>query len=329
MNFFQDFDWSAKSIAKVIGAVLLGFVGLAVVAMLVSFSIRTIVEPFNSPRYGGGFAESSVQFDKGIGIPPPFPDGAVDQDAEQYEVQDYSVSYSPNDKTEICTTVAALKSREDVIFENASESDRNCNYTFKVLKEKAAEILALLEEFDPENVNSNVYTIQRTIEGLTDELDILNKKLVGIEGTLTEAQTSYDELTKLATRKQDVESLTRLIELKLNTIERLANERRDIAAQIESYERSKAEQLERIKYTNFSVSVYEDRLIDWKQIGDSWRYEIQYFFTSINEVVQGVTVQLATFVLRAVQAIVYIILAVVLLKLVWLMARKVWRYRRD
>ncbi len=331
MNFFQNFDWSTKSIAKVIGVALLGFIGLAVVAMLVSFSIRTIVEPFAGPRYGGDYAKTSL-LDNGIGIPPPlppFPGGAIDQNAEDYEVQDYSVNYRPNDKTEICTTIAALKSREDVIFENANESNRSCNYTFKVLKEKAAAILTLLEEFNPENTNSNVYTIQRTIEGLTDELDILNQKLTGIETTLAEAQTSYDELTKLATRKQDIESLTKLIELKLNTIERLANERRQIAAQIESYERNKTQQLERIKYTQFSVSVYENRLIDWQQIADSWKSEIQSFFTSINDFFQGVTLLLVIYTLRAVQAIVYIVLAVILLKAVWLMARKVWRYRRD
>lgn len=336
MTFLQNFDWSGKSILKALGILLAGAVTVSIAVALISFAVRTVFDfdsydrSYKGGYGGGGFAESTANFvfePRSIGIPMPPRDGYVDEQAEEYEVQDYNVSYRTHDKTRVCTAIAGLKPREDIIFERANESDRNCDYSFKVPKEKAEEILTLLEELDPEYLNASTYTIQRAVEGLTDELSILQNKLTEIEMVLAEAQQSYSELTKLATRKQDVESLTKLIELKLNTIERLSNERRSINEQIERLAKQKNEQLERIKYVNFSVSVYEDPFVDWKRIGDSWKNEIQYFVTNFNDMLQSVTVGLVTFALRAVQGLVYLFLGLLLLKFAWLIGKRVWRGR--
>lgn len=343
-NPFSNFDWSLKSIGRVLGVAIAGVIGLSLVAMIISFAIRTVASPFMG---GGGYPEMGYDqamvtesfyakdgamvgraFSNNILPIPPEPNGEfVDADAEDYEIQNYTAGFEVGDKEEICGKVAGLKSDKEIVFERSNEGDDSCNYTFKVIKERTAEIIKFLEGLDPEYLDANTYTIQKTVVGLTDQLSIFQEKLNQIEAALAEAQGSYDELTKLATRKNDIESLTKLIELKLNTIERLSREQVSVNQQIEAVERDRAEQLERLKYTNFNVNVYEDKLIDWEQIGDNWRWELRKFIDDVNEAVQWVSVKLVSFILYALSSLLYLAVAFGFLKLVWILGKKVWKMR--
>ena len=345
-NPFKNFDWSLKSVAKAGGVVLAGVVGLTLVAMLVSFAIQTVASPFRSDGYsdmmafdeavdfdylydakGGATMQASRAFTNNI-LPIPGPSGGfVDVDAEDYEVQTYTASFRVGNKEKICQEVFILKADKDIVFENANDYERGCNYSFKVVKERTDEILVILEELDPDELSSNTYTIQKAVVGLTDRLDVLGKKLEQIEKTLGEAQGSYDELTKLATRRNDIESLTKLIELKLNTIDRLSRERLSVNEQIASVERDRAEQLERLQYTNFNVSVYEDRIIDWDQLGENWKQELRTLVDDVNKLAQWVSIKLVSFVLQAMVAVLYLSFALVLLKLLWVLGKKLWKVK--
>ena len=138
--------------------------------------------------------------------------------AEDYEVHSYRANYKTVDKTEICGRVIALKSRREIVFESSNESDRSCNYRFTVENKFVPEVLEILKNLKPEDLSSSIYTIQRSVEGTTDRLKILEQKLVQTEKTLAEAQTAYEELMGLATRSRDVENLTQLITLKIDAI---------------------------------------------------------------------------------------------------------------
>jgi len=339
MNPFQNFDWSLKSIGKVAGAILLGFVGLSLVAMLISFSIRTVIEPLANNQYRGGYggsnADSMMMEDASfatnkMGIIPPIPrDEGVDEHAEDFEVRDYSVNYRPTDKVEICDGIAALKTNAEIIFENANESESGCNYTFKVLREREGEILALLKKYDPKDVNINVYTIQRTIQDNESRVDILRQQLTEKEAALNEAQASYTELQVLATRQRDVENLTKLIDLKINTIDRLAQEKISLNQQLDQMASEQARQLERIKYTSFNVSIWEDKILNLREITDSWKQELQRTVSSINDVVQKLTIGLIPVILSVMLAVVYFLIAVIVLRGVWGMAKRIWNWKRD
>ncbi|MFH1375708.1 MAG: hypothetical protein ABIH35_03500 [Patescibacteria group bacterium] len=338
-NPFHDFDWSLKSLGKVFGAFILGIVGLAIMAGIVSFAFRTIVSPFSggfsSPRMmmeesadfamsQGGMAVSS--FSKNIVPPIPGPDGEIiDADAEDYEVHEHNVNYRTRRKDEICSTILALKADEDIVFESANETDRSCYYRFEVPNERADEVLETLADLDPEDIRSNVYTIQRSVEGTTDRLQILQKKLEQTESTLAEAQAAYEELMALATRSRDVENLTELITLKISAIEELAQKQISINEEIERVQQNRSEQLRRIAYTEFSVNVYEERFVDWQQITASWKQEIRNFVDNVNGFTQWVSVRLISFVLYTVAAMAYIAIAFGFLKVLWIIGKKVWK----
>lgn len=335
-NPFQNFDWSLRSFAKIGGGLLIGIVALALAAMIITFLLRTVSAPFFGSSNAFRLEKSvfsradSLEFvGRGGGVSigmPPIEEPVIATDAEDFEVHEYNASFEKHDKTETCETIAALKGTKSVVFENANESKRSCNYRFRVANKRADEILELLKSLDPDTLSSNVYTIQKRVEGIIDQLEVQKKKLAQVEATLADAQNSYTELTALATRKNDIESLIKLIDLKLDTIERLARERIEINNSIVRIERERADQLERLNFTVFSVNVYERPLIDWSEIKDDWQDAIRSFVDDVNEFTQLVSVRLISFVLQAAVALVYLVFVFVFLRVVWILGRKIlWK----
>ena len=345
MNLFKNFDWSAKSIAKILGVFVLGVVALGLVAGVVMFAFRTVVSPIASNiGFGGGamnydyamdemaYSEKGISLSSSRNILPPMPDDGgqiVDPTAEDYEVKSYSANYRPSDKTEICATVLDLKADREIIFSNSNESDSNCNFTFEVPNARAEEIVAILESLDPDDLSSNIYTIQKSVEGTSDQLEILTQKLNQTEATLADAQSAYEELMTLATNSRDVENLTQLIRLKIEAIEQLAQSKISINQQIQQVQNSRADQLRRIANTTFNVSVYEQKFIDWKNIANDWKNAIRDFVDNLAGLTQFATVELVSFALKAAAGILYLAIAFGFLKIIWIVGKKVWKYKKN
>lgn len=336
MSFLKNFDWSLKSIAKVIGLALAGIVVLTIIISLLSFSFRTVF-------YGSGYEKSYYDTDYSMGgsaesmqapamsrskisMPPtPEADYSTGDDAEDYEVVTYSATIKSRKLEQACKTIIDLKSGTDVIFETSNQNDDSCYFSFKVKKEKEKSVLQVIEGLKPDILNENIQTIKGSIEEYDKQLDILKKKLTSVEETLTSAQTSYDEIQKLATSKQDVESLATIISNKLSLIEKLTDERISIKEKIDTYNLNKADQMDRLNYSFFDVSVYKDKIFDWKDIKDSWKYELKAFVSNFNEVIQGISVQLITYMIRFIQVAIYFFLSVFLLKFVWMATKRIWK----
>lgn len=338
MSFLKHFDWSAKSILKVIGLVFAGAIVLAIAVSLFSFSIRTIFDTgyrdygYYDDYRGGSFdvAEEaafapSMMHSKLIAPPIPEPGYSTGTDAEDFEIKTYNVNARTHKLERTCAIISDLKAREDVIFETANENDFGCNYRFKVLKEVEGEILEIVEGIKPEDLNTNIRTIKGSIDATDKQLEILENKLASIESTLENAQDQYDELTELATRKQDVESLAKIIDSKLNLIERLSNQRIQVKEQIDRYNQNKADQLDGLQFSFFNVNIRKDLIWDWKDIKDQWRFEIKELVNNFNDVIQSVTVGLVTFAIRIAQAAIYFFLALFVLKYAWIGTKRVWK----
>jgi len=335
-NPFHDFDWSLKSLGKVFGVFLLGVVGLAIAAGIISFALKTVVSPFTGGYGGGGYMEMATDSNRAYSakslsaqnILPPMSDeegGIIDTNAENYEIKSYSANYQPNDKTKICAKILDLKADPEIVFSNSGESERGCNFSFEVPNARAEEVLTILKNLKPDDLNSTVYTIQKSVEQTSDQLAILTQKLAQTEATLSEAQVAYKDLMKLATNSRDVENLTQLIKLKIEAIEQLAQKRISTNQQIQQVQNSRAEQLRRIANTTFNVSVYEQKFIDWRNIADDWKNEIRSFVNNLNNLTQFVSIKLVSFVLYSAAAILYIAVAFGFLRLVWFAGKKVWK----
>lgn len=340
MSLFKNFDWSLKSIAKVIGVVLLGIVAIAIAVALIGFSFRTIFGISQPGYYGekgfGGFAPTMEMMDSSfyaedmavsrMGMPIiPSPGYSTGTDAEDFEVTTYSGTIKTRKLDKTCDIIASLKVKDYVIFEDSNKNDDSCYYRFKVSNENADEIAKVIEDLKPEILNVNVQSIKKRVEGVEDELEILKKKLASVEETLEGAQDAYDEISKLATRQRDVETLAKIIDSKLNLIERLTNQRLQIKEQIDRYSEMKSDQLDRLNFTFFNINVYEDLIFDWKDIKDSWKYEAKELVNNVNEVFQAITLNLVTYLIRFAQVVLYLFISVLLLKFVWIGLKRIWK----
>lgn len=293
-------------------------------------------EMMQMPEMSAGYSVTDAGFGVGMGMPtfsvrnatsiyPPRPGMSTGNTAEQYEVSDYSASIETTNLKSACEEIAGLKMKKEVIFESASESDTSCFYSFKVEHSSVALVLELLKGLDPRDLTESTYTIKEQLEDFTSETEILKKKLEAIEGTLTKALASYDEVARLATQTSDAEALASIINSKVMTIERLTQERININQQLEYLARAKTQAEDKLNYAFFSVSVYKNEYVDGKALGDSWKAAVQRFLYDANNAVQGITVLLVSLALFAVQYVLYFLLLVVIVKYGWKFAVAIWK----
>lgn len=265
----------------------------------------------------GGVASSSIAPTPST---PP-----VGNDAEDYEVTTYSASIETQNLKDSCGKISALKSRKDIIFQNSDENERACSYTFKVDKGKAGEILELLKSMDPKTLNENVYTIKKILEEYESQESILKKKAEAIETTLADAIKAYDEVAAQARNTRDTESLTKVMNNKIELIQRLSNERIQNNAQLEQLARAKAEQADQLVYSNFYVSITEDTFFNGRDIRESWQEAVKNLVLMVNAIAQGLTLGLVVLVLGIVQYGLYLLILLFVAKYGWRFAKEIWK----
>lgn len=256
--------------------------------------------------------------------PVPYPGGTTGNTAEAYEVTEYSASIETDDRDATCGQLAGLKSSSYVIFESANDHDRGCDFRFKVEHARVGEILAFVKELDPDALSESTYTIKSVIDDFTSETDVLEKKRRSIDETLEEALAAYDEITLTATANQDTESLARIIESKIALIERLTQQGIEINTQLDRLARAKAEQLDRLAYTYFNVSAYENKYFDGETLTDSWKNALRSTIGDINNALQVLTLGLIAFAFVALQWIILFMVAVLVGRRLWNWVRRIW-----
>ncbi|PIT87997.1 MAG: hypothetical protein COU29_04280 [Candidatus Magasanikbacteria bacterium CG10_big_fil_rev_8_21_14_0_10_36_32] len=350
MQFLNNLNLKPTNILKIAGLVLVSAVVITLAFRLIGSSLKTQTQKISignamyqtAPSYdAGGMAyEKSANMTYGqdsitiglssrnavsVSTPITHSESTTGDNAEEFEVTEYNANIETRHLQDTCGQIASLKSRADVIFENANEYERSCNYGFKVKRENVDEILAIIEALNPKELNENTYTIKRLVDDYTSEVDILNKKIKSIEETLTSAVKAHDNVTALAAQTQNVESLAKIIDSKINIIERLTQERININAQLERLDRAKADQLDRLNYTYFNVYAAEDKFVDIRNLKDSWKEAIKSFVRDINKVLQDITINLIALMFIVLQYIIYFFIVLIVVKYGWKLIRYIWK----
>lgn len=342
MEFFRSLDPQKQKMLKVAALITLGVLVLSFLAGFMKPSYRTVMQGgsfMGAPSTSGvaydyAYSESSMPASYGKGgmqlsvrnVMPIMPGygGTTGDDAEAFEVTDYSASIETTDLEETCSTITDLKVKSYVIFESSSAYDRGCNHVFKVKHENVTEVLTVIKNLDPRELTENTQTIKEQINDYTSETEILQKKLAAIDQTLKTALEAYDEITVIATRSQDAGSLAKIIDSKIGIIERLTQERININTQLDYLSRAKGDQLDRLEYTYFRINVYENKYVDGKNIADSWKNALRQFVSNTNSIVQDITIGLVAFMLMALQFILYALIILVIIKYGWRFVRGFW-----
>ncbi len=186
------------------------------------------------------------------------------------------------------------------------------------------EVLKLIKDLGAKEISENTRTIKRQIEDFTSEEEILKNKQASIDETLNNAITAYDEITALATKTNNADSLAKVIESKIKIIERLTQEKINIRAQLDRLARSKALQLDRLEYTYFNVNIIENKYIDGKSIKDSWKAEIKKFVSDVNDIAQNISINLLKFLLNLVLVLAYCFILLFIAKIIWRAVKYIW-----
>ena len=341
MEFFKRLDPKQQKWLKIAGLLVVGVAVLSVLSNMGGMNsyrptiykggVMMGVAPQASYDYA--YTEEASYAGKGISLStrniasspmPPYYGGTTGDDAESYEVSDYHASIETSNLEKTCGSITALKAKDYVIFENSSAYDRGCNHVFKVKKVNVPEVLQAIKALDPKELTENTRTIKSQVDDYTSETEILQKKLKAIDDTLTSAMRAYDEITAIATRANDAGSLAKIIDSKVQIIERLTQERIQVSMQLERISRAKAQELDKLEYTYFSVNVWENRYVDGDTIKDSWKEALRQFFFDLNRMIQGLTLGIIGFILVIAQILIYAFIVVFVAKYAWRGIKDVW-----
>ncbi len=337
MEWLNKFNLKPAQLFKALGLAFIVVILVAIAIRLIGSSIdsvksqKTQNQMFNlASSFGGAVEDINLSYRNAAGsmetsLMPPYYNGTSGNDAEAFEVKDYQAVIETRKLTDTCGAIGDLKDREDVIFESSSQYERGCNFSFKVTQASVSEVLNFIKEFKPDELNENTRTIKNQVQDFTSQEKILENKLVAIDETLDKAIRAYDEVTALAIKAQDAGSLAKIIDSKVNIIERLTQERISISAQLEQLNQRKSNQLDRLAYTYFNVSVRENIYVDGERLKDSWRVSVQQFVRDINKIAQDVSVNLVVIILLVVQYLLYFFIFLFTAKYVWRATRRLWR----
>ncbi|MBU4536451.1 hypothetical protein KJ603_00220 [Patescibacteria group bacterium] len=181
-KMFKKFDF--KTFLKFAGIGIFTLLILGLLVSLGAFAFRTAfntvpkyaVDSVSYNGYGGGYMMEEGIMDQDYklsvrNINPSIPivdDGYVTgSDLEDFEITEYNAYIKTARLEKTCENIEALKIREDVVFENSNKGDSYCNYRFKVAKENELEVLEIIKDMNPENLDINTETIKKQIDDYT------------------------------------------------------------------------------------------------------------------------------------------------------------------
>ena len=339
MEFLNKYNLKFLQILKIGGLAILGIIVLVFLFRIVSSSFNALDGTIlSSPKAGFDkgmyFGMESVGSNADYKISPqlstrninstPRQESSTGNTAEDYEVTEYNSTIETGNLKNTCAQVSALKAKSYVIFENSNQYDTGCNFYFKVEKNHQEEILGVIKGLDPKTLVENTRTIKKMIDDYTQEEDILKKKKQTVEDTLNNAINSYDEISRVATQARDAESLAKIIDSKIRIIERLSQERINISVQLDRLSRAKIAQLDRLSYTYFNVSIYENKYVNVDDLKDSWKMAVKKFVRDVNKIFQDISINLLAVILMIFQYALYILILIITAKYGWKIAKNIW-----
>ena len=350
-TIFTNSSWRQMSLWKLF---LVGFLGLVGLAILLSVLKTLVPQNFTgdmvatnsypssgqgagiardmapyAPTPTSGFKDSGVSLESGMNETPT----SVGSDGESYEALSYYASFKERNLESVCDSIETWKPLEYVVFEKAVRNDLYCTYQFKVERAHVASMVIEIENLNPEEFSASTETIKKQVVEYEGQLDILLRKQELLETTLADAVAAYDDLRTLATQVEDVESLTKIIDSKLNAIERLTRERVSLSIQIDAIAQRSAELADMIDFVYFSVQVEKYQVVDVASLKDSWVHGIRTGIVDANTTLQDLTLGVLVLLLGLLQMTVYagIVLVVVLVvaKFAWHHVRRFWNEGRP
>lgn len=265
---------------------------------------------------GGMVGYSADSYRESSYYTPQAPAVTNKAEAEKYELSSYNATIKTRHFEEDCASVQALKKDSSVIFLSVNSAKTYCTFSFKVEKAGLQKVLDILKGMDPDSLNENVETIAATLATYDRRKEILETQLTVVDATLKNAIASYEELSSLAVKSRDANSLATAINNKIDIIDRLSTKKLSIEEQLRSMSLSSSDSKAETGFAHFSVSVTKDTYIDGEAIATSWKYATQTLLNKINILLQELSLGFISVMLTLLKYMLYLLVFVALLKYV-------------
>ncbi len=317
-----------KKILLVVAGFILTLIGLFIWSSMNMMSSSTGLAPSYQDSYNGLSIPNtldSAKINTAERSPVIDSDYVAGQDAEAFETKDYNARIETSNLDSTCDVIGELKPKPGVVFLSAVNSKTSCSFQFKVTNAETEAVLTVIKNLDPKELSQNIYTIKKQLENSLNQRDILTQNLASTEQILADALLAYDNLLATAVAEKNSTALTTAVRDKIELIDMLKQRREQTRQQIDYLNQQLAEQTDRLEYTYFSVYVLEQKYFNLEQIIESWKYEFRNFINSINEITQGITLGLLSFVLYALLYAMYVVIVLIIAKLGWRIVRRIWQ----
>ncbi|MFZ2593378.1 MAG: hypothetical protein WAX38_01225 [Minisyncoccia bacterium] len=364
-QYFKNMTWSVRSLFSTLAVACIGFFILALGITILGTAFRfafggglgsVIGGVSSSPRAmmamkapapslmeqgmnygsaGGGAYDASYADESysGLGIPAIIAPQMMQtvngsRNSEKYQQEGYAASYETRHLKDTCAKIEALKPLEYVLFDSASQSDNYCSYSFRVEKKRAEEIVSVLKGLGPKDWSVHIQTVAQNIENTEDRVAVLKRRLASVEETLIEVETAYKGVTSAAVQSGRVVDLGSLVTQKLSMIERLSNEKLSIEEQIHQMTGSKDDQIDQTTYASFSVSISKWQAIDWQNISDEWKRNLNATVSDVNRTLSYIVLALPALMVNMIWygLVIFIVLIslVFFVKHTWALVKRIW-----
>lgn len=290
-----------------------------------SFSGSSIPTLSMPSSYGYGTVNSNAQYSvasdsygetRSYAPSPSYSGVSIKSEAEKYELSSYTASIKTRTIDEDCAKIQSLKSDTSVIFLYATTGKTYCNFSFKVEKAGVQKVLDTIQSMDPDALSENVRTIAQTLTNYERRKQTLENQVISIDKTLNDAIRSYEELSSLAVKSKDAQSLAIAINNKIDIIDRLVSKKLSIEEQLQAISNTSSDDMKETLFAHFSVSLTEDTYIDTEAILTSWKYETKKLLSQINNSLQDLTLGFFSVLLTLLKYTLYFLVLVAFLKYV-------------
>lgn len=367
LSLIGETAWTLRAVAKIAGLALGGLVVLAVASGVLGAVFRFATYggghmmgmgggmpglvseigydgsyAYDDARYGSMpsmdygraalFEEAKVSAQNYIMPTPPMPIVNGSRNAEKYERTGYSAQFETRHLDKTCDAIEELKPLEYVLFDTANRGERSCWYSFRVESDHADEVLATIEELGPTDLSVDVQTVAQSIEDSTDRIAALTRQRTTIEATLVAAERAYDDAIR-AVRASEVGGLGTLVSDKLATVERLTNAKLSLDEQIRALEAGKGSVVDETAYAHFGVSVSRIIVVDWRELGASWRHALQNAIYEASSALSSILFAVPVLILKAAWFFVLALAAlfglVLFARIAQMITLRIWHWGRD
>lgn len=328
------------------------FVGGGLITFIVLLVILVIISSFNSTPIGlrdssyrveqddYGFANTisnAPMMNRGISADmiesessyyphplPPATDGYT-VNLEKFEITNYSVTARTKQFDDLCSAVTNLKVNPDIHFKSINESTNNCRANLFVPEEKVQFIIDTVSVFSGVEIARNTESVTKQKERLVSQTEILKQQLNSVSNSLLVAEIQLDEIAELAKQTNDVKTLSLTIREKISLLDTLTQRKIQLTSQLEQMLKQSAELDERIGVVEFTINIYRSNPITINEKASQWESAWDTLSDEFTSTQIGVTVILGVLLLWLVRAFVYLLILIIVLRVVWKLAKRIWR----